>query len=181
MQPFLRYTCASMTWSPVIRRRESRSCSSSRGTSSQRYHFAARLALTATLLDGSPDNATARPIRRQNRIALAAPAEQVETMDTSTVNARVETIAWTDVSAQLDAYGWGMIEQILTSDESRAIAGLYEDDRRFRSHVVMARHGFGRGEYKYFRYPLPDLIADLRAALYARLAPLANRWNEAMG
>jgi hypothetical protein len=93
----------------------------------------------------------------------------------------IETIAWTDVSAQLDASGWARIERILAPHECRTIADLYDDDGRFRSHVVMARHGFGRGEYKYFSYPLPDIIADLRTALYARLAPLANRWNEAMG
>ena len=58
---------------------------------------------------------------------------------------------------------------------------LYADDRHFRSHVIMARHGFGRGEYKYFAYPLPDIVADLRAALYPRLAPIANRWNDSMG
>jgi len=105
----------------------------------------------------------------------------VQTMEPPAIGDRVAALAWTGAAAHLDAYGWAMIEQILTADECRAIAGLYEDDSRFRSHVVMARHGFGRGEYKYFRYPLPDLVADLRTALYARLAPLANRWNEALG
>jgi hypothetical protein len=61
------------------------------------------------------------------------------------------------------------------------LAGLYDDDGRFRSHVVMARHGFGRGEYRYFRYPLPEVVASLRAALYPHLAPFANRWHEALG
>lgn len=88
---------------------------------------------------------------------------------------------WADVSTQLDRSGWAMAEQILTPDACRAIADLYDDDRLFRSRVDMTRHGFGRGEYKYFTYPLPDVVADLRSALYARLAPLANRWNEAMG
>src|SRR5688572_23971605 len=92
------------------------------------------------------------------------------------VEARVEALAWADLSAHLDEYGWAMVEKILTADECRAIAGLYDDDRLFRSRVVMARHGFGRGEYKYFGYPLPDIIANLRSTLYARLAPLANRW-----
>jgi hypothetical protein len=96
------------------------------------------------------------------------------------IDDRVEAVAWTEVSTHLDGYGWAMVEKILTPDECRAIAGLYDDDRLFRSRVVMARHGFGRGEYKYFRYPLPDIIADLRTALYGRLAPLANRWNESM-
>jgi hypothetical protein len=70
---------------------------------------------------------------------------------------------------------------LLSVEEAGHLAALYEDDRRFRSRVVMARHGFGRGEYKYFAYPLPDPVAQLRAALYPRLQPVANRWNESMG
>ena len=74
-----------------------------------------------------------------------------------------------------------MIEQLLTPQQCTALAALYPDDARFRSRIVMGRHGFGRGEYKYFSYPLPDLIAELRPALYAPLSGVANRWNEAMG
>jgi hypothetical protein len=85
------------------------------------------------------------------------------------------------VSTHLDGYGWAMLRNLLTADECQAIAALYDDDRRFRSHVVMARHGFGRGEYKYFTYPLPEMVAHLRTAMYPRLAPVANRWNESMG
>ena len=70
---------------------------------------------------------------------------------------------------------------MLSPDECRALAALYPDDSQFRSRIVMGRHGFGRGEYKYFAYPLPDLIAELRPALYAQLRGVANRWNEAMG
>jgi hypothetical protein len=95
--------------------------------------------------------------------------------------ARVQAHDWTDVGAHLDAHGWAMLDGILSVEECRAIAGLYEGGGNFRSHVVMARHGFGRGEYKYFAYPLPDIIADLRTELYPRLAPIADRWNEAMG
>ena len=73
-----------------------------------------------------------------------------------------------------------MLPKLLTASESAAIAGFYQDDSKFRSHVVMARHGFGRGEYKYFSYPLPDQIADLRTALYSRLVAIANRWNASM-
>ena len=74
-----------------------------------------------------------------------------------------------------------MFSNLLTSDECETISRLYVDDRHFRSHVIMARHGFGRGEYKYFSYPLPDIVARLRTAMYPRLAPIANRWNESMG
>jgi hypothetical protein len=97
------------------------------------------------------------------------------------IDSRLEALPWTPVFAHLNGYGWAMIEQVLTAGTCSAIAGLYEDDHLFRSHVVMARHGFGRGEYKYFRYPLPDLITELRTELYRRLAPLANQWNESMG
>jgi hypothetical protein len=99
----------------------------------------------------------------------------------TSIDDRVEALDWADVSTHLDSYGWAMIETMLTAEECRTLAALYGDDSRFRSRVVMARHGFGRGEYKYFSYPLPDLIADLRTALYTRLAPVANRWNESMG
>jgi len=73
-----------------------------------------------------------------------------------------------------------MLPKLLTLDECRAIAALYPDESHFRSHVVMARHGFGKGEYRYFAYPLPDLLGQLRAALYLRLFPIANGWNERM-
>jgi len=73
-----------------------------------------------------------------------------------------------------------MIEQVLSVEDCRDLASLYTDDRHFRSQIIMARHGFGRGEYKYFSYPLPPLIAQLRTTLYAPLAPIANRWNESM-
>jgi uncharacterized protein len=97
------------------------------------------------------------------------------------IDTRVEAVDWASASTHLDGYGWAVLRELLTAAECENIAGLYEDDRRFRSHVVMARHGFGRGEYKYFAYPLPDVIADLRKAIYPNLAPIANRWNESMG
>jgi uncharacterized protein len=96
------------------------------------------------------------------------------------VNA-MDAYDWSRISAHLDAHGWAMLAGLMSADTCAAIASLYGDDHQFRSHVVMARHGFGRGEYKYFRYPLPEPIGELRAALYRQLAPLANRWNEVMG
>jgi uncharacterized protein len=94
---------------------------------------------------------------------------------------RVKTIDWERVSKDLDAQGSAAIEGLLSPDECQALAGLYPKDEILRSRVVMARHGFGRGEYKYFSYPLPDLIAGLRTAIYPHLVPIANRWNNAMG
>jgi len=90
-------------------------------------------------------------------------------------------VDWERVSRDLDARGNAVLEQLLPPDECRALAALYSDDRMFRSRVVMGRHGFGRGEYKYFDYPLPEPIAALRTALYPHLVATANRWNEAMG
>lgn len=97
------------------------------------------------------------------------------------IPARVDAIDWAQVGSELDAQGCAVLKGLLKPDECRAIAALYPEDSQFRSRIVMGRHGFGRGEYKYFSYPLPDLIASLRPALYAQLSGLANRWNEAMG
>jgi hypothetical protein len=97
------------------------------------------------------------------------------------VETRVTAVDWASAATHLDGHGWAMLKTLLTADECERIAGLYEDDRRFRSQVVMACHGFGRGEYKYFAYPLPDIVAELRTALYPRLVAIANRWNESMG
>jgi uncharacterized protein len=94
---------------------------------------------------------------------------------------RVEAIDWVRVADDLDAQGSAVIERLISPVECRALAALYPRDDLFRSRVAMARHGFGRGEYKYFSYPLPDLIARLRAALYPRLAAVANRWHTSMG
>jgi hypothetical protein len=88
---------------------------------------------------------------------------------------------WTRLSQDLDAQGGAVIEGLISPAQSRALAALYEEEGLFRSRVVMARHGFGRGEYKYFSYPLPDLIGEVRNSLYPQLAQIANRWNAAMG
>ena len=97
------------------------------------------------------------------------------------VSARLASIDWSTVAADLSSVGWGMLTGILQPQECDGLAALYPQDARFRSHVVMARHGFGRGEYKYFSYPLPAIISELRGGIYQRLSPIANRWNELMG
>ncbi len=97
------------------------------------------------------------------------------------VSPSVSAIDWAQVGSELDAQGSAIVEKLLSAEECDALAALYPDEARFRSRVVMARHGFGRGEYKYFSYPLPEPIARLRTALYPPLAAVANRWNAALG
>jgi len=92
----------------------------------------------------------------------------------------IDALDWQAVSRSLDSDGWAVLGGLLSQSQCRAMASLYDRRDGFRSTVVMARHGFGRGEYKYFSYPLPPRIAELREALYPQLAPIANRWNEAM-
>jgi hypothetical protein len=94
---------------------------------------------------------------------------------------RVAALDWAAVGEGLSRHGAAVLEQLLTPGECRALAALYADEDGFRSRIVMARHGFGRGEYKYFAYPLPEPLAALRGVLYGRLVPIANRWNEQMG
>jgi uncharacterized protein len=94
---------------------------------------------------------------------------------------RVAGLDWPRIEADLDAQGYASTGPLLTADECRTLAGLYPEDGPFRSRIVMARHGFGRGEYKYFAYPLPAEVAALRTAAYPYLAPVANRWAESMG
>ena len=92
----------------------------------------------------------------------------------------VEAMDWSSITSHLDGNGWAVLNGLLSAHQCSAVADLYPGNDIFRSHIVMGRHGFGRGEYKYFSYPLPDIVADLRTALYPQLAPIANRWNEAM-
>src|SRR6266513_4472938 len=91
------------------------------------------------------------------------------------------TIDWVRVSSELDSHGSAVIARLISASECDALAAFYTVDGRFRSCVIMANHGFGRGEYKYFSYPLPEPIAGLRSALYPQLAVVANRWNRALG
>ena len=95
--------------------------------------------------------------------------------------ARVAALGWERVRGDLDAAGFAVLPGLLTHAECDAQAGAYGPGETFRSHIVMVRHGFGRGEYRYYSYPLPPLVQGLRSALYPRLAPIANRWNERMG
>lgn len=93
----------------------------------------------------------------------------------------VSRLDWASISSELEEQGSRVIGKLLSPKECREISALYARDAGFRSTIVMARHGFGRGEYKYLSYPLPELIETLRGALYARLAPIANGWNERLG
>jgi uncharacterized protein len=99
----------------------------------------------------------------------------------SEAQTRVASIDWESVAQELDARGNAMIERIITPAQCHALSGLYSNDAIFRSRVVMERHGYGRGEYKYFAYPLPELVAGLRGTLYPHLARIANRWSATMG
>jgi uncharacterized protein len=100
---------------------------------------------------------------------------------TARVAARVAAYDWQRLAGELDNYGCAVLPKLLSPEECRAIAALYSDESHFRSHIQMARHGFGKGEYRYFKYPLPALLGDLRTALYPHLASVANEWNSRMG
>jgi hypothetical protein len=100
---------------------------------------------------------------------------------TATIPERIALLDWAGIAAELDAHGCAVTGPLLTPQECASLADSYARDALFRSRVVMARHGFGRGEYKYFAYPLPPTIDVLRTAFYPPLAAIANRWNEGMG
>jgi len=112
----------------------------------------------------------------------AAPASDRPSHDGATcvrtIAERIASYEWSAAEAALDEHGWAPLAGALTAGECDHLASMYACEEHFRSRVVMARHGFGRGEYKYFSYPLPALVAELRASLYARLVTIANRWNE---
>ena len=108
-------------------------------------------------------------VRTETRRTGRSPADRLARFD------------WAQIADTLDTDGFACLEKLLTPRACQRIAAYYEDDDRFRSHIHMARHGFGQGEYKYFAYPLPDPVGPLRDACYARLAPIANRWSERLG
>jgi hypothetical protein len=97
------------------------------------------------------------------------------------IGERIAGLDWPGIAARLDADGHAVTGPVLSPDECAALAASYDLDERFRSRIVMARHGFGRGEYKYFAHPLPEVVAELRAALYPSLSSIANGWNGALG
>jgi uncharacterized protein len=93
---------------------------------------------------------------------------------------RIEALDWNQISQDLDSHGNAIIENLISSNDCDALVNLYPEYSIFRSRVVMEQHEFGQGEYKYFRYPLPDIVSSLRTAIYPHLAPIANQWNEMM-
>lgn len=105
----------------------------------------------------------------------------VDKIPADDVEARVDALDWARMKSDFDGRGFAVLRGLIGADECRALAALYPNDALFRSHIIMARHGYGRGEYKYFATPLPGLIGALRSALYPPLAHIANAWNEAMG
>lgn len=105
------------------------------------------------------------------------PAKPVVT----SAEARLAACDWGAFAGEMNGFGCATLKRVLTPAECRDLAALYPEERHFRSHVHMARHGFGKGEYRYFRYPLPDLLGGLRTALWPRLAGIANDWNARMG
>ncbi len=109
---------------------------------------------------------------RRERAGAAAPPDLAE---------RIGGLDWTQIASELDAQGCAVVGPVLTPDQCASLVDAYADEALYRSRVIMARHGFGRGEYKYFAAPLPPLIVDLRTRFYPPLAGIANRWAEAMG
>ena len=109
------------------------------------------------------------------------PRAQRQQADQTDIAARAAGLDWTRIATELDAQGCAATGPLLSATECAALAAAYDDDALYRSRVVMARHGFGKGEYRYFAYPLPDAVAALRAACYPPLAAIANRWNAALG
>jgi len=113
-------------------------------------------------------------------MSMMIPPSAMHTRSPQGLRERVEAFNWSVISENLDAFGNAMLPSLLTSAECQEITEMYPDASHFRSRVVMGRHGFGRGEYQYFKYPLPSIVDGFRTAFYERLAPIANVWNERM-
>ena len=106
---------------------------------------------------------------------------RISGVSTATLAQRIEAMDWQRLATDLDAHGYAVVSTVLTPQACAELARMYASEAMFRSRIVMARHSFGRGEYQYFAYPLPEMVATLRQLLYRRLAGIANRWNEALG
>lgn len=111
---------------------------------------------------------------------MTTTASRTASVSVPLIPGRIAAVDWQRIATDLDAHGCATAPSVLRPGECTALAESYAVDELFRRRIVMAQHGFGRGEYKYFTYPLPDVIAELRTALYPRLAGIANRWNESM-
>lgn len=109
-----------------------------------------------------------------------SPTTKQNAKHTLAIAPRVDSVDWKRVYHDLDADGHAVLEQLISAEECETLTKLYSQEELFRSRVIMSQHGYGRGEYKYFAYPLPDLIAQIRASVYRYLVPVANRWNQAM-
>jgi len=118
---------------------------------------------------------------KEARIPRDGSIAERSSVHASPLGARLEAIDWERIGAELDGFGAATTGVLLTPEECARIVSRYEEEEGFRSRVVMSRHGFGRGEYKYFAYPLPDLITELRRGVYRPLAEVANRWETAFG
>jgi uncharacterized protein len=118
-------------------------------------------------------------LREEGQISIAETSETLR--EATNASSRIEMLDWQQIARELNDQGSATLKGVLTPHECGALAGLYQNESGFRSRVVMSSHGFGRGEYKYFSYPLPGIVQGLRTALYRELAPVANQWNQAMG
>ncbi|MCL2450050.1 MAG: 2OG-Fe(II) oxygenase [Polyangiaceae bacterium] len=116
----------------------------------------------------------------QDRQHALRAASFASSSDATALERRIDDVDWSAAVEELDERGYAVMRGLLRRRECEAIVSLYDDRDRFRSCVVMERHGFGRGEYRYFDYPLPEQVSDLRTALYAKLAPIANEWHGRM-
>jgi uncharacterized protein len=119
-------------------------------------------------------------LKRQRQKAQTRPAIS-DGNGASGAERRLSTANWDAVGAALDADGFAVMAGVLDAEACRAVAGLYPEDHLFRRHIQMEQHGYGRGEYKYFAYPLPEVVLAMRAAFYPALASVANRWDQALG
>jgi hypothetical protein len=120
-----------------------------------------------------------KTMNEDHQITIAETTEILR--DATNTASRIQQLDWQQIASALNEQGSATLKSVLTPEECGAIAALYPNEDGFRSRVVMSRHGFGRGEYKYFSYPLPGIVQGLRTALYRELAPVANQWNQAMG